>query len=85
MEAFWTLSKLFPNILYAQNTDMPMCTLKELLITVIIPPVHTGKEEIHSLSDYNMSEGEQNLQSSFCTKMHSKVQLKLICGLSRLS
>lgn len=30
------------------NSDMPICPLKELLVAVIVPPVHTGPEEISS-------------------------------------
>ncbi len=53
---------------------MLICTLKKLLVYVIVPAVRAGlKEESISM----LSDGEQNPQSAFCVKMHSNVQLKI--------
>ena len=48
----------------------------ELLVPVIIPPVHTGCEVIPSQQNCTVKDGGYNPQS-FCTKMHFEVQLRL--------
>ncbi len=50
---------------------MPMCTLKEILVAVIILPIHTGCKEIPPLHNSNMSDGARSVH-----EMLSKVQLK---------
>lgn len=35
------------------NTHMPICSLEEVLVTVIVPAVHNGHEEIHSQGYFN--------------------------------
>lgn len=67
------------------NTDVPTCTLKELLVAGTGPPVHTGPEQISSSCDFNGSGGGQNPQSWFCGKTHCKVQLRIIWGFSSLT
>ncbi len=53
-----------------------ICTLTQLLVAGIIPPVHTGHEVISEVM------GWQNPHYLFCAKLHSLVQIKLIRGFS---
>lgn len=42
--------------------------------SVIIPPLHSGHLEIHSQINVYASDGGQNPLSSFCVKIHFKVE-----------
>lgn len=48
---------------------MPICPLKEILVTLLFPPVHTGHEEIPSKQDFNQRNSD---------KIHSSCAVKLI-------
>lgn len=54
-----------------------MCALKELLITVLFPPLHTGHEEMTLQRELSVSDGGQHPQ--FCVKMYLKVQPNFYC------
>lgn len=64
---------------------MPPCTLKKSLVAGIVPPVQTVQEKICCQCNSTLSDGGQNPQSSFCVKLYSKIQLKLMWGVSCLS
>lgn len=55
---------------------MLTCTLKELLVALIVPPAYTGCEEILPYCDSSVSRLEQTL--CIHAKLYFKVQLKLI-------
>lgn len=47
---------------------------------IVIPPVHTGCEVIPLRPNFKLRDGGQNLKSSLCLKMHSRVQPKITWG-----
>lgn len=55
---------------------MTVWTMKHVFLVVIPPHVLTAPEKICSQINFSVSDGGQNPRSSFCEKMHSKVDLK---------
>lgn len=50
---------------------------EELLVAVVIPPLHIGHKEIPLEGYYTVRNGGRNPQFSLCAKIHSYVQLKI--------
>ncbi len=51
--------------------------LKPLMVAVIVPPVHTGREEVACKSDFKISDWGQNPQPSFLLKRILKSEVNM--------
>lgn len=77
--------KFYCRLKFSLNT-MPTCPYAnwESHRAVITPPLHTGPEVLPSSKGHTVRDEGQNPHSSFCVKMHFKVQSEPISGFRSL-